>query len=405
MSGTRIALFALASCFCTTALSAQVVVKAKKLHTMSGPAIENGMVIIRDGKIVAVGEASALKVPDGFRVLEAAVATPGLVDARSVVGLAGQYNIPHDQDQIERSNPIQPELRALDAYNARERLVGWVRSYGVTTLHTGHAPGELISGQTLIVKTIEGTVDDAVVKKVSMVAATLASTAQKAKGSPGTRGKMMALLRAKLIEARTYAEKRSSKTEDAEQPPIKLDLDVLADVLAKKTPLLITAHRAQDIASALRLAEEFGFKLVLDGAAESYLMIDRIEKARVPVILHPPMARSVGDLENASLETASKLRKAGILQAFQSGYEGYVPKTRLVLFEAAIAAANGLSFDQALASITIDAARILGIDDRLGSIAVGKDGDIALYDGDPFEYTSHCVGTIIEGKVVSEGAK
>ena len=106
-----------------------------------------------------------------------------------------------------------------------------------------------------------------------------------------------------------------------------------------------------------------------------------------------------------SLENASKLRAAGIPIALQSGYEGYVPKTRIVLFEAAMAAANGLSPSQALASITIDAAKILGIDKRVGSIAVGKDADLAMYDGDPFEFTSHCIGTIINGRVVSEVIK
>lgn len=117
------------------------------------------------------------------------------------------------------------------------------------------------------------------------------------------------------------------------------------------------------------------------------------------------MARAGGDTENMSLTTASKLKAAGIPVALQSGYEGYVPKTRVVLFEAALAAANGLSKNDALALITIDAAKILGLDNRIGSLAVGKDADIAMYDGDPFEYTTHCTGTIIDGKVVSEIAR
>ena len=386
------------------ALDAQVAVKAAKLYTMAGPMVEDGVVVIRDGRIVAVGQASAITVPDGYRVLECAVATPGLIDARSVVGLAGQYNIPHDQDQLETSAPIQPALRALDAYNARERLVAWVRSFGVTTLHTGHAPGELISGQTLIVKTREGTVDDALVEPVAMLAATLSSDARKASGSPGTRGKMMALLRAKLVEAQGYRDKKAA-AKDGEAPPVQLDLEALVEVLERRVPLLVTAHREQDLSSALRLAREFGIRVVLDGAAEAYLLLDEIREAGVPVILHAPMARSIGDLENASFETAAKLRRAGILFALESGYESYVPKTRVVLFEAAIAAANGLSFDEALAAITADAARILEIDDRVGSIAVGKDGDVALFDGDPFEYTTHCVGTVIQGEVVSDAKR
>jgi imidazolonepropionase-like amidohydrolase len=117
------------------------------------------------------------------------------------------------------------------------------------------------------------------------------------------------------------------------------------------------------------------------------------------------MTRAYEETRNLSMETAGLLRNAGIPIALQSGYESYVPKTRVVLFEAAVAAANGLGFDDALAAITIDAANILGIDERVGSIEIGKDGDLALYDGDPFEYTSHCTGVIIEGEVVSETAR
>ncbi len=384
---------------------AQVAVRGAKVWTLAGPPIENGVVVIRDGKIAAVGSAADVVVPDGYRVLEAAVVTPGLVDAHSVVGLAGYYNQKHDQDQIERSSPTQPELRAIDAYNPHEFLVAWIRGFGVTTVHTGHAPGELISGQTIVVKTAGNTVDEAVVDRLGAVAVTLGARSRKSAGKPpGTRGKQVALLRAKLLEAQHYVDKRSA--EDAEsRPPRDLGLDALGDVLQKKVPLLVTVHRAQDIASALRVAKEFDVRIVLDGAAESYLLVDEIRAAGAAVVLHPTMARMSGELENASFETASRLRAAGVRVALQSGYESYVPKTRVVLFEAAIAAANGLGFEAALATITIDAAKILGVEDRVGSIAIGKDGDLALYDGDPFEYTTHCVGTVVEGQVVSEGER
>ena len=131
-------------------------------------------------------------------------------------------------------------------------------------------------------------------------------------------------------------------------------------------------------------------------------MIDAIKAAGVQVILHPTMYRSHGEAENLSMETASKLRAAGIPVAIQSGYEGYVPKTRVVLFEAALAASNGLTFEQALATITSDAAKILGIADRVGTLEAGKDADVALYDGDPFEYTTHCTAVVIDGQVVSD---
>jgi imidazolonepropionase-like amidohydrolase len=172
----------------------------------------------------------------------------------------------------------------------------------------------------------------------------------------------------------------------------------------KEQPLLVTADRLVDLHAALRLAREFDIRLVLDGAAEAYLLLDAIKAAGVPVFLHPMMRRGVGESENMSTSTAAALRDAGIPFALQSGYESYVPKTRVVLFEAAIAAARGLTFEQALASITIDAARILGIDRRVGSLEPGKDGDVALYDGDPFEYTTRVTGVVIDGQVVSEDA-
>jgi imidazolonepropionase-like amidohydrolase len=161
-------------------------------------------------------------------------------------------------------------------------------------------------------------------------------------------------------------------------------------------------HRAHNIVAALRLAEEFKFRLVLDGAAEAYLVADRIKAAGVPVIIHPTMYRAGGETENLSMETPATLRRAGIPFALQSGFEGYVPKTRVVLFEAALAAAHGLSFEEALASVTIEAARLLGVQARVGSIEAGKDADLALFDGDPFEYTTHTVAVVINGRLVSQ---
>ncbi len=395
---------------------AQVAVQGQRVYTMAGQVIENGLVLIRDGKIVAIGAASEINVPDGFQRLEAAVVTPGLVDAHSVVGLAGIYNYNHDQDQLESAEPIQPELRAIDAYNVREPLIEWVRGLGVTTIHTGHAPGELISGQTMVVKTVGDNVEQAALVSSRAVACSLTTAAQKSDTrSPGTRGKMLAMLRQQLLKAQEYRRQLATAAEDRpdqqqpeahSNPPARdLRLEVLAQVLDGKLPLLITADRAQDITSALRLADEFQIPIWLDSAAESYLLIDEIKAAGVPVILHPTMARATGDRENLSFETAARLVEAGIPVALQSGYESYVPKTRVVLFEAAMAAAHGLSFEQALATVTIDAAKILGVHDRVGSLEIGKDGDLALFDGDPFQYTTKCVGVVIEGRIVSQEAR
>jgi imidazolonepropionase-like amidohydrolase len=385
--------------------NAQLAIRGETVHTMAGPPITDGIVLVgANGRIERVGPAAQVQVPAGWRTLTARVVTPGLIDAHTVVGLAGYLNQPHDQDQLERSDAIQPSLRAVDAYNAREELVDWLRQFGVTTMHTGHGPGALVSGQTMIVKTRGSTVDEAVVDTLTAVAATLGPEVSANFTRPGSRAKGAAMLRAKLAEAQSYAQRRTG-ADAAQRPARNLDLEILMAVLERRVPMLITAQRASEILTALRLQREFGFRMILDGAAEAYLVADEIRAAGVPVILHPTMARQGGSLENATLESAKVLRDAGIPVALQSGYEGYVPKTRVVLFEAAIAAAYGLTFEQALATVTIDAARILGIDDRVGSLQAGRHGDIVLFDGDPFEYTSKVCAVIIEGQVVREGCR
>jgi imidazolonepropionase-like amidohydrolase len=146
--------------------------------------------------------------------------------------------------------------------------------------------------------------------------------------------------------------------------------------------------------------------VILDSASEAYLIVDQIKAANggkgYDVLVHPTMARAVGEMENKTFENAAKLREAGLRVAIQGGFESYVPKARVVLLEAGVAAANGLGLEGALATITIDAAKILGVESRVGSLEVGKDADIALFSGDPFEYTTTCTGVIINGKVTDE---
>lgn len=389
-----VALFT-ASVFSSSA-TAQIAIKGEKVYTMQGEAITNGVVLIKDGKIEQVGTAARVRIPANYEIYEAKVVTPGLIDAHSVVGLAGYLNQPHDQDQLETSEAIQPELRAIDAYNAREALVGHLRDHGITTVHTGHGPGALISGQTMIVKTTGETVDEALVDSTTMLAFTMGNNLSNDIKKPGSRSKGVAMLRQELIKAQSYAEKRNS--DDA--PAKDLRMGALADLLDGKIKALITVHKAGDIMSALRLQREFGFPMVLDGVAEAYLLIDEIKASGFPVIIHPTMIRTGGDAKNASMETAAKLYEAGIPVAFQSGFEGYVPKTRVVLFEAGVAAANGLGFDNALKMLTIDAAKLLGISDRVGSIERGKDADLVLFNGDPFEYVTNVDAVFIDGKKV-----
>lgn len=380
---------------------AQIAIYGQTVYTMEGDPVRDGVVLIRDGKIERVGPARDITVPDSYERFEGSVVTPGLIDARSVVGLAGYYNQEDDQDQIELSHALQPDLRAIDAYNAREELVGFLLRNGITTVHTGHAPGAVVSGQTMIVKTTGQTVDEALLDSTTALAITLGSAVRSQYDTPGTRSKSIAMLRQELLRAAEYAENRRHEDPDR-RPDRDLRLDALADLLEGKLHALVTAHRAHDIMTALRLQREFGIPLLLDGAAEAYMLLDEIEAAGVPVIIHPTMVRPRGDTDNAAFDTAKKLSDAGIPFAFQSGYESYVPKTRVALFEAAIAVGYGLDRIAALHALTTEPAAILGLDDRLGSLREGKDGDVVVFNGDPFEYTSRPTHVFIDGELLHQ---
>lgn len=372
---------------------AQVAVEGEKIYTMAGDPIENGVVLINGGQIEQVGPATEVDIPAGYDTHSAEVVTPGLIDGRSVVGLNGIYNVSDDQDALEGSQPIQPELRAFDAYDPNEQLVDFLRNKGITTVHTGHAPGNLVSGQTMIVKTEGNTVGDAIIDSVKTVAMTLGPRAS------NTRAKGASQLRQELIRAQEHAESRRENG-----PSSNIGREIMADIIDGEINIMITAQRATEIITALRIADEFDLtdNLILDGVAEAHMVMDEIREAGVPVFVHPTMVSLGGTTENASYETASKLEEAGVPFTFQSGFEGYVPKTRVVHYEAGIAAANGLDRTRALERLTIDAARVLGIDDRVGSLEAGKDADLALFEGDPLEYTTQTCTVIIDGNVVSD---
>lgn len=380
-------------------LSAQIAVRGETVFTAAGETIRDGVVLIKDNKIEKVGPAAQVTIPNHYTTVRAVFVTPGLIDAHTCIGLSGYLNQPHDQEQLEKSAPMQPELRAVDAYDPRERLVEWVRGFGVTTIHTGHGPGALVSGQTMIVKTFGKTAEERVLVSESMVAATLGEGAQNDK-TPGTRAKAVAMLREELVKAQSY-KKKAANADESKRPERNLRTEAFVKILDARMRLLVTANRHTDISAAIRLAKEFNIQIVLDGAADAPLLLDEIKNSGFSVILHPAMQRAGGETENLTFESAAKLRDAKIPFAFQSGFEGYVPKTRVVLFEAAVAAAHGLGRDDALKTLTIDAARLLQIDKNVGSLETGKDADLALYDGDPFEYTTKCTGVYIDGTLVS----
>lgn len=393
----------LTACFSFTAFAkAQVAIKAETIYTVSGEPIKNGVVFIKNGRIENVG--ADLPIPPGYKLYETKTVTPGLVDARSMVGLSGALNIPVDQDQLERSGPIQPELRAIDAYNPEETLVKVVRDNGVTTMHTGHGIGALVSGQTMVVKTKDGTAEEVTLQPLAMLAMTIGPSVSGNFPSPGTKAKQVAMIRTELIKAQAHLKKMNDK-DSTKRPSEDLKMDMLVKLLKGEIKALITANNSTDIMSAIRLAKEFNLKLVLDGAAEAYRLIPQIKEAKAEIILHATMARNGGDMVNMTRESAALLTAAGIPVSIETGYEGYVPKTRILLFEAAQAVPYGLSFNDALKAITINPAKLLGLEKRIGTIEKGKDADIVLYNGDPFEYLTKVCMVFINGELVSDNCK
>lgn len=378
-------------------LSAQkYAVKGALVYTMHGASVKNGIILIKDGKIEKVGSTSEISIPEGYLVHEGKVVLPGLVDVHSTAGVSGAYNYAHDQEQLERSDPIQPELRALDAYNPNDRLIPYLRSYGITTINTGHSEGALVSGQCVTVKTTGTTVASALVETLPFITFSVSDDVRGNFSKPGTRSKALAMLRDEFTTASESIKK--SGTEESRS----LRKEMFVKILKGEAKAVFTAHTAVDILAVLRLAKEFHFTPILDGGAEAYLVADELKAAGVPVMLHASMERAGGETKNISFATAGKLAGKGVLFAIKSGYEAYVPKTRVILFEAGIAAANGLGYEQALASVTINAAKILGLENKIGSLQPGMDADIAVYDGDPFEYTTHCCKVFINGVLTDD---
>ncbi len=382
--------------------SGVVVVLAGRLHTVSAGTISDGAVVLRDGKIDYIGPRDKLKMPKQARVVSAAVVTPGLIDAYSMVPLNGQYNIAADQEANEESEPDQADVRALDGFNPGEPLLEFLMRQGVTIIHACPGRSNVIAGQSGVFRTSGRDVESMTVRFPQAMVFNLGNAPKETYPGqrPGTRMGTAALIRSALTAAGHYARQQQAEKESS-RPARNLKHEALANVLQKKTPALFCAQRADDLLTALRLSDEFKLQSVLALAADGYLVADRIAKAGTPVIVHPTMQR-VGGLETyrSFLGSAAALRDAGVQVAVCSGFESYVPKTRVVRHEAAMAMVYGLGFENALKAITLDAAKILNIDDRFGSLEVGKTGDLVLYDGDPFEHRTHVTRVFVSGRQV-----
>jgi imidazolonepropionase-like amidohydrolase len=320
-----------------------------------------------------------------------------------MVPLSGEYNIPADQDQDEASDPNQADVRVLDAFNPSEPLLQFLLENGVTVVHVCPGRRNAIAGQTGIFRTHGRAAEE---MALQFPFAVLFNLGESSKGAydgrkPGTRMGTASLIREQLSLARNRSLKRAALKPD--DPPLDRDLKLesLESLMQGKLKAMFCAQRADDLQTALRISDEFELDPMLVLAAEGYLIRDRLKESNVPIIVHPTMQR-LGDLEtfNTLFTNAAHLKNSELTVSIGSGFEGYVPKSRMIRHEAGLAMTYGLGFERALRAVTLDAATILGIDDQFGSLEAGKVADLVLYDGDPFEHTTHVRKVIVSGRIV-----
>lgn len=385
-----------------------LLLKNGNVMTMAGPAFV-GDVAIENGKIVAVGQSLSYSDAE-VRDVTGMTVMPGIVDPHCHIGMWEDAMGFEGADGNECTNPITPELRAIDAINPYDRCFEEAAAGGVTTCVTGPGSANVIGGQFVAIKTHGDSVEDMVLRFPVAVKAAFGENPKRVYNgknqTPSTRMATAALMRKALIEAQEYNEKlEKGKVDPEKMPERNLGKEILARVIRRELPMKIHAHRADDILTAIRICREFKLRYTLDHCTEGYLITDKLKEALgedcegiiVGLLLTD---RSKIELKNLSFKAPKVLEQAGIEYAMMTDHpvtpEQYLPICT------AVAVREGASEEGALKAITINAAKITGIADRVGSIEVGKDADIAVFSGHPFDFRSRCVLTLVNGKVAHE---
>lgn len=384
-----------------------------KIITMAQKDYNKGYILIDKDKIIAVGEdENELKqmLSEEVTRIDAAGAyvLPGFVDAHSHIGMWEDAVGFEGDDGNESTDPVTPHLRAIDAIYHADRAFVEAYESGVTTVITGPGSANVIGGQFAALKTYGRCVDEMIIKEpVAMKVAfgeNPKTVYNEKHQAPMTRMSTAAILRESLFKAREYREQWENykkEPEEYDKPEFDFKLEALLQVLDKKIPLKAHAHRADDIMTAIRIAKEFDLNITLDHCTEGVLIKDILSETGLPAIIGPMLTdRSKIELRNQNLKTPAVLSKAGMKVAIMTDHP-CVPQQHLLLC-AAIAAREGMDEKEALKAITINAAEITGISDRVGSIEKGKDADIVIMDGNPLELKSQVLKTIINGVVVYE---
>lgn len=387
-----------------------------RIITMTDIDYDNGYVLVEDGKIVAVGQnISEIEdlLKEDTKIIDAGggYVLPGLIDAHCHVGMFEDSVGFEGDDGNESTDPVMPQLRAIDAVYHADRSFAEAYENGVTTVVTGPGSANVIGGQFAALKTYGRCVDEMILKEPVAMKVAFGENPKTVYNekhlAPMTRMATAAILRESLFEAREYGElwkKHEQDPEENEKPDFDFKKYSLLQVLNKEIPLKAHAHRADDIMTAIRIAREFDVNITLDHCTEGYLVKELLVESGLPAIVGPMLTdRSKIELRNQDLKTPAILSKQGIKVAIMTDHP-CVPIQHLCLC-AAIAAREGMEEKEALKSITINAAEITGISDRVGSIETGKDADLVIYNGNPLELKSLVQKTIINGVIVYERAQ
>ncbi|KKM08636.1 amidohydrolase [Clostridiales bacterium PH28_bin88] len=371
--------------------------------TMAGNNYPRGIVLIDGGKIVAVG--AGLPLPPGTQYLDAAgkVVMPGLIDAHCHVGIAEEIYRVEGDDTNEHTDPVTPHLRALDAVNPMDEGFRDALRGGVTAVGTGPGSANVIGGEHVVIKTYGQVVDRMVLRQPAGMKVAFGENPKRVYGEqkkmPATRMGTAGLLREQLVRAQSYRDKLVRGAKDPDKLPERdLKLEGLVKLLNREMPMRAHAHRADDIITAIRIAEEFGIDLVIEHCTEGHLIVDELARRRVPCIVGPTItARAKVELKERTFRTPGVLAAAAIPVALMTDHP-VIPLEYLSLC-AALAVKEGMTEDAALRAITIDAARILGVDDRVGSLAPGKDADVLILSGPVLDVRSRVETVLINGQV------
>ncbi|MEY9953580.1 amidohydrolase [Leifsonia sp. EB34] len=373
---------------------------------VAGDPIEKGTVIVEDGKITTVGPAAEVVVPDGVRVVDASGkwVLPGFVEAHGHVGIHEEANGPAGDDTNEMTTPNTAAVRAIDAVNIDDEGFRDALAGGVTAIVVKPGSGNPIGGQTVAIKSWGGrTIDEQVIKAAVSVKSALGENPKRVYGgknqTPSTRLGVAMIIREAFVEAQNYAAARAEAERDGKPFARDLTKETLARVLDGELVWDQHTHRHDDIATAIRLADEFGYKLVVNHGTEAHKIADVLAERDIPVIFGPMFtSRSKVELRDRAIANLAHIAAAGVRVAITTDHP--VVPINFLVHQASLAVKEGLPRDTALEALTVNPASFLGLDDRVGALKPGLDGDIVVWSGDPLDVNSRAELVVIDGAEV-----